>query len=353
MIDWLTLRTPISYFLEDAILAKFHVYVGELKVFDADGECIRSRAMIDVDKIRSDSKGLYWSITSDGKQHFLQIGASPAAIEFNNNVFGSLDIKYCAEVLIKKAEQALAFILPPPSAWECRRLDVTQNYLLTSNTEVKQALRELRKGDGIRQKATVPNGDSVYWGQGSDLISGKAYDKGTQAEYLNKKSKTSVFDAYTLSLLKRILRLELKLGRRWFDRFESSQIVKTGLKQPLHWLELTGEYLLKVHNDYFKKFIGDVKVTEMENNLLVLFEGAAKTKGQALAAYRTWSLIKAVGYENTRESMPKATFCRHTAIMREAGLSQADLLSSNIIPFRQKIIELTSAINSWDELLAA
>jgi II/X family phage/plasmid replication protein len=339
LIDWLTLRTPVSHFLTDHLFEQFHKFVGVQTLTDSDGEVIRSRPVFDVDKIRSDAKGIFWQISSDGKNKFVTVGASPASLEFDSNVFGSSDIRHCAEVLLHRAQVALSIILPPPSAWECRRIDVTHNYLLDDHSQVKQALRELRKGDGVRQKASVPKGDTVYWGQGSDLIGAKAYDKGSQVEYQQKRKPKDAkpMDEATISMLKRLLRLELSLKRRWFDRHGQD------------WLSLTEDDLNQLHHRYFSQFIGTIEVTDM-TTLLRQLEEVTPTKGRALAAHRTWALVKAIGFEQTKSSMPESTFYLHQKYLREAGLSNADLHNSNLLPFRRNVIAISDPVRSWSEL---
>jgi II/X family phage/plasmid replication protein len=345
MIDWLTLRTPINHFIESHLAEQFMSHVGEVQHFDSNGNKTHTRFVFDIDSLSSDSKGIFWQIQNSGKGLFLAIGASPASLEFNNNVFGSDDIRYCANFLISTAEKHLSMILPPPSAWQCRRIDITENYLLDNNSQVKQALRELRLGDGSRQKAVnLKQSDTVYWGHGSDYTTGKAYDKGTQVEYLEKKNqkknKPNVFDEYTLSILKRLLRLELSLKRLWHE------------KHTQDYLTITPEQLRDIHTKYFSQFIGTLEVTDMTtllDNLILI----SPSKGQALAAHRTWALIKSIGYEQTKFSMPESTFMRHQAILKKAGLSVSDLQSATILNFRKQSIVLSEPIRCWNDLLQA
>lgn len=216
-------------------------------------------------------------------------------------------------------------------------MDITHNYLLDDHSQVKQALRELRKGDGVRQKASVPKGDSVYWGQGSDLISGKAYDKGSQLEHQLKRDKHISMDPASVDLVKRLLRLELSLKRRWFDRHGQD------------WLNFSEDYLQELHNQYFKQFIGTLEVTDM-GTLLQQLETVTPTKGRALAAHRTWALIKSIGYEQTRSSMPRSTFLLHQKYLREAGLSHADIANADLLPFRRNTITVSEPVNNWADL---
>lgn len=343
LIDWLTLRICFSHLmLSEVDFEKFVQFLGTVEYKDKDGNLTNTRYVVDIDNLRSDSKGIFWSITRDGNKSYLNIGGSPASVEFNNNVFGSADIEHCMNLLIQHSKRALSCHLPPASLWDVRRIDITKNYLLDSNTEVKQALRVLRQGDGLRQKATCPKGDSVYWGEGSDYIKGKAYDKGTQAEFLQKKSKSIVFDNYVMSLLKRILRLELSLCRRWFDRTKT------------HWKDLNQLFLDTQHNKYFSQFIGkEIEVTDMDTSLQQKFIDNAPSRGQGLAAMATWALIKQYGFEHVKELIPQQTLYRHKKIMFSVGLTMADLQAGNVLPFRQKFISLSHPLQSWDDLLAA
>ena len=343
LIDWLTMRICFSHLMiNDTHFEQFTKNLGTVEYKDADGNTTNTRYVVDIDQLRSDSKGIFWSITRNGNTAYLNLGGSPASLEFNNNVFGSADINHCMTVMLNLAQKALACYLPPTSMWQVRRIDITKNYLLDSNTEVKQALRVLRNGDGLRQKATCPKGDTVYWGEGSDYIKGKAYDKGSQAEYLQKKAKSTVFDEYVMSLLKRVLRLELSLCRRWFERTETK------------WQELTTDFLNIQHHKYFSQFIGkEIEVTDMDTSLQQKFIDNAPSRGQGLAAMATWALIKQYGFEHVKDIIPRATFHRQKKVMYAVGLTMSDLQAGNILPFRQKIISLSEPLRSWDDLLAA
>lgn len=363
MIDWLTLRTPLNFMLKDEILERVQSYIGEMKIYDGDGSLTRTKLVWDIDKLRSDEIGLFWQIQYSGSEVYMVIGASPASVEHGDNVFGSSDIRHCADVLLSAAEKILNIKLPSVHSWDCRRLDYTFNYLLDDHSQVKQALRELRKGDGLRQKASVPKGDTVYFGQGSDLIGGKIYDKGAQVDHLqkiaHKRNKPIIFDNDEMLILKRLLRMELKLGRRWFDRLGNKYKVSDFSHPAAHldylrtnkpWLELTQENLTKLHNDYFAQFIGNIEVTDM-NGLLQKLNDVCPTYGLARSSHNTWALIKTIGYHQTQASMPNSTFSKHRAWLIKAGLSAADLMSGNIIPFRRNMIKLDQPVLDWSDLL--
>jgi len=344
LIDWLTLRHPLTLGLGQVLYDKIKAATGHMMHVSPHGEMLWTKQVIDWDEIRSDSVGIYWNMTGDGEQYYLNIGASPSSLENGGvNVFGSLDLAHCSAVLIKAASVALGAILPHWRDWDCRRMDVTANYDMGGASQVKQALRLLLGTDASRRKASSDNkgGDSVYYNSKSDLRSGKAYHKGAHLRYQMKKGNI-VCTQEQIELGDRLIRLELKLGARFFRRLETD------------WREFTAENLIAEHNQFFSSLIGggDVEVSDM-GILLQELEKVCPTKGRALAAHRTWALIKTVGYTQTKESVPGSTFRLHCKYLRAAGLSSADLCAGNVIPFRRKSLILDQPVLSWDDIRRA
>lgn len=351
MIDWMTLRYPLAQ-LPPAICERIRSALGLMIMFGPDGVSRWEKPILDFDALRSDTPGLCWTVTgnADGEQ-MLTIGASPAFLAYGNNVFGPSCVRQCAGVLVRFASKCLASILPAPQDWECRRIDVTENYALGSVREVKQFLRQLMTADAGRAKAASGGGDSVYWNKGSDLRKGKAYAKGPQLRHLVKQEKVQISDDL-VELADRLARLELTLGSRWFRRLA---------EDGRDWWDLTAEELATQHENYFGRFIGKQEVTDMGmlleelEKVTVTKQGAqvTVTKSQALAAHRTWALIKAIGYELARDSIPRTTWFRHIAMLRSAGLSDADIGAGNVLPFRRREICIAQPVRSWAELRAA
>lgn len=345
LIDWLTLRFPIGDQLGAHLHQKVLDCMGMMVCSNGYGEIMWKKAVPDWDALRSDSQGLFWSITCDGNsQAYITIGASPASLANQGvNVFGSLSVKEAAQTLIRCASLALESVLPSWDKWDCRRIDITANYDMGSAAQVKQALRLLLGTDAPRRRTNSDRkgGDSVYWNPTSPLRAGKAYHKGAHLRYQAKKGNI-VFDDLLFQLADRLLRLELKLGSAWFRRHAPN------------WREFTPEFLAAEHFNFFSSLIGgsDVEVSDM-GTLLLELEKVAPTKGRALAAHRTWALIKSIGYTQTKESMPKSTFTDHLRYLKAAGLSSADLCAGVVIPFRRKTLILGNPVLSWDELRKA
>jgi len=346
MIDWLTLRYPLES-MAPALMARLResmLYVTCVSIDEETGEVVErwKKQSLDIDKLRSDTPGLMWQVQGDGKEYFLAIGGSPAHLEHGLNVFGYGDIKHCAAVMVRHARKALAAVLPEAERWQVRRCDITHNYALPGPREVKQALRALLGADASRARASSMGGDTVGWNVGSDLRRGKAYHKGPQLAALVKKGKAEATPEQ-IAAADCLLRLELTLGSRWWRRFE---------EKGYRWDDLTENDLNAYHLDYFGRFFGSVEVCDM-GQLLNELEKVAPTPGQALAAHRTWALIKAVGRENAKGSMPARTWGRHLKFLRAAGLSDTDLSSGEIIPFRRHIVMLNEPVRSWADLRKA
>jgi len=346
LIDWLTLRHPLTPKLGRVLHEKIMSAMGCIVQFDPSGVMVWEKRSPDWEAIRSDSVGLYWAIQSDGKQEYLVIGASPSSLlNAGVNVFGSLDLKYGCEVVINRASKALEAVLPNWLEWDLKRMDITANYDMGAPAQVKQGLKLLLSTDAPRRKSNSDKrgGDSVYWSPLSALRSGKAYHKGAHLRYLQKKGKIEISDDHLL-LADNLIRLELKLGSMWFRRY----------KEKADWHNFTEKDLATIHYDYFKSLIGggDVEVYDM-GTLLIELEKVSPTKGRALAAHRTWALIKTIGYTQTSDSMNKNTFAKHCVYLRAAGLSSADLCAATIIPFRMKSLILNQPVNSWEEIRRA
>jgi II/X family phage/plasmid replication protein len=265
-------------------------------------------------------------------------------------VFGHLDIQAAAEVLRASAMKALRAYLPHVSDWQCRRVDITGNYALPDGGAVKQALRQLLNTDGVRRKASSSSsgGDTVYWCPTSDISKGKAYHKGAHLVTQMRRGKLTEADLTPDQLLDadKLLRLEHTRAARWFRRFEQA-----GGK----WWELTAQALQYLYLEFFGPLLGGLEVKNMgREHIVKTIEVAAEcSHQQALQAFATYRNIKADGYEETKASMARRTWCRHIKILRAAGFSDGQLCAGNVIPFQAVKVLLAVPVASWAELRAA
>jgi hypothetical protein len=348
LIDWLTMRLPISAQSHPALYARVASYSGHIVSCDSTGEVVWTKRTLDIDALRSDSPGLYWQLTGDGKTDVLVIGASPASLEHGLNVWGSLDIHHCAKVLIDHAQRCLQVVLPSLDHWQCRRLDVTSNYALPDAASVKHALAQLLVTTGARRRPSSHNrgGDTVYWNPGSDLSKGKAYHKGPQVLHLYKKNKLDRLPD-EIDLLQQVIRLEHTRGAKWFRRLE-----EIGQR----WQDLTQERLIELHTEFFKPLVGEgieVKSMEKEHIVKAIIIANQCTEKQARRAFETYRNIRDDGYEVTKDLMASNTWYTHQRMLRAAGFSDNHLRDAVVIPFPRVRFVLAKPVANWEEIRRA
>lgn len=346
LIDWMTLRISLGERLGQALSDRIRSCMNTIHCVNSDGEIVWAKKALDIDALRSDTTGICWMVQSDGIAEYLVIGASPASLEHGLNVFGSCDVQHCAEVLIRAASKALDSVLPGMWFWQCRRMDITGNYVLPDEASVRQALRQLALADGGRRKATNKNrgGDTVYWNPSSDLRKGKAYHKGPQMAFLRKKNKLETTDEL-IELANRLLRLEHTLGAKWFRRLRDAQ---------RNWFDLQTEELERLFVDFFGRVVDGVEVRDMGIAFVEQIEKLnACTESQAQAAFNTYTNIRTYGFETMKGQMHPRTWYRHLSLLRVAGVSDADLQMGNVVQFRPIRIVLAQPVMCWDDIRRA
>ena len=345
MIDWLTLRAPIGPALGAALQGRLEAALNTLTCCSPDGEVLWAKRALDVERLRSDSVGLFWQVQSDGQREYLVVGGSPASLEHGCNVFGSGDVAYCAAVLVGAACRALGSVLPAWRDWECRRVDVTRNFLLPGLAEVGLALRQLVQADAGRRKASHgKGGDTVYWNPASDLIRGKAYAKGPHVRQMVRRGRVDLAEA-DLGLVDRLLRLELTLGARWFRRLADAGG---------SWCDV-GERLAGEFERFFGPLVGGVEVSGMSRDEIVGRIVAANGigEGRALSAYHCLLTIRAHGWESARASCSRASWFRWVGYLRRAGITEVELRTAQVIELRRVRVVLGEPVGSWQELRRA
>lgn len=336
MIDWMTIKIDAMDLPQEAFdhFRKSHF---TLVLVDPQGNCVWEKPARD--SVRSDSHQLTVEFGSE-----LTIYGSPARLMTgdNDNVFGSDNPVDCAGAMIRHVARTCKVQLPGVYRWKCTRIDVTENYDMGSDTNVKQALELLRHAEGGRYQVKT-TAETVYWSTASTYRSGKAYSKGPHLQYLIKRGKLEGISDEKLQAASRLLRLELSLRRHWFQRIS---------RKP--WHSLTPSDLAHEHEAYFSKLIGDCEVTEtmdMQKKFAHAAVDLGLTPGQGRAAYASWKWIEASGYNDWRDGMPRTTFYRHKKIMMAAGLSLGDFAARTVVPIRRRRLVIDRPVKSWSELL--
>lgn len=364
LIDWITLRVPLHELgpnLQERLFEKFET----IACFGVDLETLLwEKKRFCFEQLASDSKGLFLTVKWIGPTAYLYIGASPASLIHGCNVFGNLDVKDGAETLIAKACVALQSFLPPAHVWECQRIDVTGNYALPDAAAVKIALKQLLATDSVRRRASssAKGGNTVYWSGTSDLLAGKAYHKGPHLAHMVASGKIAIPEEW-VRLADRLLRLEMRIGARWFRRMKDRAVkflVNVGglsweeasKQAAFDWWNLSADRLAEIYRGFFGRLVGNVEVTGMERADLLhqIMQFGACTEGAARSVLGTYYRIKAEGYEAVRDSMAKRTFIRHKKALLAAGMSEADLVLGNVYQLQPVRIMLASPVRNWQEL---
>jgi II/X family phage/plasmid replication protein len=336
MIDWLTLKIDAME-LSQKTFDYLRSRGDRIYRVTADGSVVWE--MPARETVRSDSHQVSMEFGSQ-----LLIYGSPARLMTGSadNVFGSDDVRACAAAMVNHIANTLGYELPGYLRWSCTRLDVTENYNLGDESNVKQALSLLRHSEGGRYQVRTTS-ESVYWSTNSTYRSGKAYGKGAHLEYLIKRGQLQL-DQHKLQAAAGLLRLELSLRRHFFRKVWKQK-----------WHQLTAADLAKEHAQYFDQLVGDCEVTEMtdlQQHFAQVAVDIGLTPGQGRAAFASWQWILATGYNDWREGCPRATFYRHRKILLAAGLSYADFQARKVVPFRKRHIVLDRPVKSWTQLLA-
>ena len=361
-IDWLTLRISLHHF-ERCLFDRFMQYAGRLVRIDSSGKVVYEKIVFDVEKLRSDSPGLFWQIASDGSRSLLVIAGSPANVinNFSNNVFGSCDVRYCSQVMIGYASRCLDIPLPLDlSMWECRRIDVTANYYLPGAGTADLAISQLLFSESARKRSSSPanGGKSVYWGGGSTRSKGKAYLKGEHARYLARYGKAFFSDSNDLSALDHVIRFEHTRGSAFFRDLESGKFLSDESKfhcDSLEWHEfLSVERCEKLFLDYFSQLVSNVEVSDMKNSVIIslLMARTGCSESVARSSFNMLRNIREDGFDVVKNYMSHATFYRYMKILRDSGITESDIRSVKIIPVRKIKIDLLNPVRSWDELRA-
>lgn len=339
MIDWLTLIIDCSL-LNEEVRKKCFDNVDKVLRISPAGELRWEVAVRE--SIRSDSHQVTVKFGST-----LQICGSPARVVNVNNVFGSIDIKQCALDMIRFAAAHYQIFLPMNlRLWRCSKIDVTQNFDMGSLTQVQSAIDQLKLIKVGRQRTSTED-TSVTYGAGSSLHMGKVYAKGPHSRKLARKS-TAVFTEEQLEKADRLLRLEYSMRRHQIRRIKENA--------GKDWFDFTPEFLLELHRQYFRQFISEIEVVDMDNVLDLLLsnvgEGdhAIPTEGQARSAYNCYTTCRLIGYHEAKKSFTGRSWYRHLKNLRSVGLVAADLQPINVVPLRRRQIVLGEPVSSWDQI---
>lgn len=344
MIDWLTLSiSAIS--LPESVIEAFKTDTERVQRIDVRTGEVKWE-FIPWDKIRSDTHAI--NVRYGTK---ILIAGSPARLfsEYNDNVFGPDNIRACAKSMLDFVAFSKEITLPDYRFWDCHRTDITLNYQLPKGTNDRDVINYLKLCSGGRRIAKSDK-YGVCWSPTSDTQTGKAYLKYYHLLHQAKKHIHCV-PAELIEKTKNLLRLELKLGKKYFDRKRAD----------IRWHQLTEFDLINENINYFRDILGEMNVSDMNNLSEIIKEKAISngfTEGMAAAAYSTYLAIKTDGlntiednFRNEENGRLSSTYLRHKRILKLAGLSHADMQCDVLRPIKFQPIILGEPVTSWQQLI--
>lgn len=306
----------------------------------------------------------------------VELKASPAKLLQGHNVFGPTSIEKGAEVMFLwlNTRYSKLFGCLDIARAEVYALDCTFSARLPDERTAHQVIQALTNVSNGHTKARGDNyTTSAYWGaKESRLKRLKAYLKHTEflaqlEEFKRLKNRDMsaarsykvMSDPRLLEWVNYLLRLEATVMHRWMERRGiPTRLVDLIAHQKK--LEEEGRCLIEecwqaVTKDLFAAFEGiQMRVIDDEKVLAALLEKFTKPGGKwtkpkteagvlkpsvwvegkpndshARNLFRTYRSIKDYGWDETQNSMSRATFYRHVNDLCTAGLSKAALQKLN------------------------
>lgn len=304
----------------------------------------------------------------------IELKASPAKLLQGHNVFGPTSIELGATVMLKWLAGGYPDLfakLDVPAA-QVYALDCTFSSRLPDERTALQVIEALTNVTNGHTKSRGDNYQtSAYWGaKESRLKRLKAYLKHTeydaQLAELKRISRRDVSALRTYRVMsdqrlidwtRYLLRLEATVMHRWMERRGiPSRLVDLIAHQQA--LKEQGRCLIQecweaVTKDLFAAFEGiSMRVINDEKVLAALIEKHTKLdrKGKpndshARNLFRTYRSLKDYGWEETQNSMSRATFYRHIADICECGLSKAALQKLHDSDQKNNVVPLLRFVN--------
>lgn len=293
---------------------------------------------------------------------YIELKASPAKLLQGHNVFGSCDVMLCIDSLITAfcyAMPDMAEILEFNNA-ELAQIDCTFSAHLKTESDSRNVIHALRNiSNGQTRGAKSAFDTTAYFGKGSRHKRLKAYlkqfelqDQINKAQAKYDKTKSQVYKNQLEAMkapevqefAKNALRLEASVMPRMLKRL--------GIPTNLWAFEtysnsfdgcLIQQLWKQSWQDIFKTFEGATmrtySDTEIQENLRQHFKTETKNGfsfSKADRLFRFFRIVKHEGWEEVKDSTPKATFYDNikllTEVVPKAYLQNLQATASNVVP---------------------
>lgn len=333
---------------------------------DAENICVAEVSALrhPFEALPSSWSTLAFKVRAGGENYypFIELKASPAKLLQGHNVYGSCDVMLCIDSLITAfcyAMPDMAEILEFNNA-ELAQIDCTFSAHLKTESDSRNVIHALRNiSNGQTRGAKSAFDTTAYFGKGSRHKRLKAYlkqfelqDQINKAQAKYDKTKSQVYknqlEAMTApevqEFAKNALRLEASIMPRMLKRL--------GIPTNLWAFEtysgsfdgcLIQQLWKQSWQDIFKTFEGanmrTYSDTEIQENLRQHFKTETK-KGfsfsKADRLFRFFRMVKHEGWEEVKDSTPKATFHDNikllTQVVPKAYLQNLQATASNVVP---------------------
>lgn len=249
----------------------------------------------------------------------------------HNVLGGSDDIVTQVKYLLKYIEKEFEVVLPNYSLWELHKIDYSEVFYL-EEAQIIELLRILKLSVYPRRRQMNYGTSVMYPGTSTTL---KIYWKGPEFKKHDRIRLQKLSNMN--SKIKRLQRVANKILR-----IECS-IKKEKLKRDLGIIPLVGEvsleYIKFVYNQNLRRVVKESEVNmeivrtyrEIEQRLSLHY-----TKRQTNTLLNFWCRLSAIGEEQIREEISKATFYRNTKLLKMVGIvwlkTDVQLIENQILP---------------------
>lgn len=299
---------------------------------------------------------------------FIEIKASPAKLVQGHNVYGSDDLGECALVLMELLVEAYPFVvdLLDWSTWELAQVDITYASWAESERHARQFINALCNVSNGQTKARTGYDGTAYFGKkNSRLKKIKVYDK--LAEIFNylklrkgsRNDPAKYYPPYLLAWCKGMIRWEVSLKTRWFERRNIPTKLldlKKVFDPKAYWEEATKELFEALEGETMQTADDDQVLNALREKYPTVNSKTGNISyGSANAAFRTYLSIKSEGFVKVKELSSSTTFYRHIEMLTSCGLSKAILqnmqgegFNSKVVPMiRYAVVEFRNQFPEW------
>lgn len=300
----------------------------------------------------------------------VELKASPAKLLQGHNVFGPTSIRTGAEVMLKwlAGSYPALFAQLDPLRIQVYGIDCTFSARVPDERTGLQLMQALR---GVSNGQTRNRGDdyetTAYWGsKETRLRKLKAYLKGPEfqrqlADAVKAARGGNLSARRTLTVLQNpdlqswatnLVRLEATVMHRWLDRrnIPSNLWALCDYQERLKeqgqcfiewcWQQVTKE-LFAAFEGISMRVINDDKVLAALKARFTKFGKNGKANETIpLNLFRTYRSLKDYGWQETMDSMSRATFYRHIEQICECGLSKAALQKLKVDDHKNNVVPI-------------